>query len=139
MGQGSAAIKWRDLGKRCRVERGRKLQLFCRGKKGLQGDRLLPQAYERNSQQAEGEQPLAGKKEKEASLRDKTAADRAAQGLAGATEMKGSDKKRGSHGIQQCRKSPGQFGPTAAVLVLGRRGTTKETGAERLRAASRSS
>lgn len=53
--------------------------------------------------------------------------------------MKGSDKKRGSRGIQQCRKSPGQFGPTAAVLVLGRRGTTEETGAERLRAASRSS
>lgn len=80
MGQGSAAIKWRDLGKRRHVERGRKLQLFCPGKKGLQGDRLLPQAYERNSQQAEGEQPLAGKKEKEASVQDKTAADRAARG-----------------------------------------------------------
>lgn len=122
------------------MERGRKLQLFCRGKKGLQGDRLLPQAYERNSQQAEGEQPLAGKKEKEASL--ETRQDSRRQGCprrAGATEMKGSDKKRGNRGIQQCRKSPGQFGPTAAVLVLGRRGTTKETGAERLRAASRSS
>ena len=119
------------------MERGRKLQLFCRGKKGLQGDR--PQAYERNSQQAEGEQPLAGKKEKEASLRDKTRQPQTGLPRAGATEMKGSDKKRASRGIQQCRKSPGQFGPTAAVLVLGRRGTTKETGAERLRAASRSS
>ena len=81
MGQGSAAIKWRDLGRRCLVERGRKLQLFCRGKKGLQGDRLLPQAYERNSQQAEGEQPLAGKKEKEASL--ETRQDSRRQGCPG--------------------------------------------------------